>query len=63
VYTGLKTVTEFQIGCRCGTDLASLVKQTIRAGDCNLDTMVVLDGRDIGTLWQLHLDIPQEYAR
>ena len=64
VYMGLRTVTEFRIGCRCGTDLAALVNQTIQAGDCNQDTMLVLDGRDIGTLWQLHLDIPpQEAAR
>lgn len=51
----LETVVQFRCGTYNGTSLSDAIKSAIAFGDCVPDTMVFLDGRNIGTVWQLGL--------
>ena len=47
------TATVFRCGSYSGPSFADAVESAIRSGDCNTDTRVILDGRDLGNIWSL----------
>lgn len=53
---GLTSKTEFMRGNFQGASLKEAIETAVAEGDCHTDTRVILDDRDIGSLWQLKID-------